>query len=374
MAIQDNSSLAVGTQVAPAQTKILLIAPSDDDDVSIDVDSNSSIDVGPEAETVVGDQGKGKLNVRGFSRLNADGTPLTVGKAGMGMVMIGDSSEATAGVVDIGQESGSVGMVSVMSDQGTSSIAADQINVAVEGQGTLEVMDGGQADVSGEINVSAPSASAAPGGASAFSAALQSTDYGPGTLRVEGTGRVAADTINIGENGQLIGTGTVETTTGLDFSGQIKPGASPGILNIIGPLHQMNGGVVEIEITGRVAGSEYDVLNIVGDATFDGLIALIFDGYAPRQGDVFDFLMVDGQTDLTNVGYEVRNLLPGFEFDVVPTVGGIRMLALNNGTFVPEPAGAALLILAIPFISMVRVGRRVRVRDHCCLPTPQCLF
>jgi T5SS/PEP-CTERM-associated repeat protein len=371
VALTGNSKLAVGTRVAPSQVGMIM---SPDGGVTIlEVKDHSSIEIGPLAETIVGDQGKGTLTLRGFAQFNADGTPMVVAKAGMGMVMLSDNSEATVGMIDVGREPGSMGMVSVMSDQGTAMLAADQINVAVEGQGTLEVMDGGVANVTGEINVSDPgSGDVMPlfgagtnhgilAGGGDTGAASGAFSYGPGTLRVEGTGIVTADVINIGDNGQLTGTGTVQTTNGLNISNLLKPGASPGVLNIIGPVHLASSGVVEIEIAGTTPGIEHDVLNIVGDSDFDGLFTFIFDGYSPQQGDTFEFLMADGQTDLTNVNYEVRNLLPGFEFEVSLTDDGFQMLALNNGTFVPEPG---TLVLASLCLFAVLASPRTKPMRH----------
>ncbi len=125
------------------------------------------------------------------------------------------------------------------------------------------------------------------------------------------------------------------------FGGQVFPGTSPGTLTIDGDYEQ-TGGLLGIEIGGTAAG-EFDVLAVTGDATIGGELLLEFiDGFAPRQGDMFKFLDVDGALGGAFDEIEVRNLMSGFQFDLRSDGDGLTMVALNDGVFIPEPATLAI--------------------------------
>ena len=89
---------------------------------------------------------------------------------------------------------------------------------------------------------------------------------------------------------------------------------------------------------------------------------------AARQGDEFKFLDVGGALSGAFANFEVRNLMSSFQFDLCPDAGGVTMVALNDGVFVPEPATWTILfagMLATPFptrrcwtCSETRLGRR----------------
>jgi hypothetical protein len=70
------------------------------------------------------------------------------------------------------------------------------------------------------------------------------------------------------------------------------------------------------------------------------------DGFAPQQGQQFEFLAVGGIADLSGATFEVQNLMPGFQFDITPSAGGVLMTALTDGRFVPEPPSVLLLLIA----------------------------
>jgi hypothetical protein len=51
---------------------------------------------------------------------------------------------------------------------------------------------------------------------------------------------------------------------------------------------------------------------------------------------------------------QLRGLRPGFKFDLRPDAGGLKMVALNDGVFVPEPATLAMLFAGV----LATLGRR----------------
>lgn len=134
------------------------------------------------------------------------------------------------------------------------------------------------------------------------------------------------------EHGRIAGTGTVNAR--VVGPGSISPGLSPGTLTINGDLELEAGGALEIEFAGLTPDTEHDVLVVTGDMTIEGQVVLKFiDGFAPSQGEAFEFLVTTGNADLTAAQFDVRNLLPGFEFDIAPSATGIMMTALSDGVF-----------------------------------------
>jgi hypothetical protein len=161
--------------------------------------------------------------------------------------------------------------------------------------------------------------------------------------------------LTVGPGGTLQGNGLIfATVPGAGTTGgviqfddsRIFPGFSPGTLTIDGNYDQ-RGGLLGIEIAGTAPG-QFDVLAVTGNATLAGALLLEFvDGFAPRQGDEFKFLDVGGALSGAFANIEVRNLLPGFQFDLRNDGGGLTMVALNDGVSVPDPATLAILFAGI---------------------------
>jgi hypothetical protein len=94
---------------------------------------------------------------------------------------------------------------------------------------------------------------------------------------------------------------------------------------------------MEIEIGGTADG-QFDVLKITGNATLGGDVFLKFtNGFSPQQGQQFKFLDVTGALSGSFGNVQLRNLAPGFQFDLSSGGGGMTMVALNDGAFMlPE--------------------------------------
>jgi hypothetical protein len=130
------------------------------------------------------------------------------------------------------------------------------------------------------------------------------------------------------------------------FGGTIFPGTSPGTLTIDGNYEQ-TGGLLGIEVAGTAPG-QFDVLAVTGNAMLGGDLLLEFiDGFAPRQGDEFKFLDVGGGLNGTFASVGIRNLAPGFQFNLRSDASGLTMVALNDGVFVPEPATLEMLFAVV---------------------------
>ena len=109
-----------------------------------------------------------------------------------------------------------------------------------------------------------------------------------GRLNVEsGSTFVSPQTVT--NTGLLEGNGTVSTSESVTSSGEVAPGASPGVLTIDGDYVQMADGRLRIEIAGESPGAEYDRLAILGDAGIDGTLTIeTASGFTPPLGAGFD--------------------------------------------------------------------------------------
>ena len=168
-----------------------------------------------------------------------------------------------------------------------------------------------------------------------------------GSIQFNGGRMIVGGLLHVGAGGSIEGNGTlIAPNRQVDIGGNIDPGLSPGLLTFDADVALTATGRMRIEMAGTAPGL-FDVLEITGDATLDGTLLLEFiDGFAPRQGDTFEFLDVGGVLSGSFANVEVRNLAPGFQFDLRPDAGGLTMVALNDGVFVPEPATFVLLMFA----------------------------
>jgi hypothetical protein len=137
--------------------------------------------------------------------------------------------------------------------------------------------------------------------------------------------------------------------------GTVSPGNSPGRLTIAGNYRQTPDALLQLELAGNEAGTEYDVLQ--GDAAMldGGLEVSLLNAFRPRAGDVFhvlDFRRLHGrfqQLDLPN--------LPGLSWDTSELyIAGTLMV-------VPEPKETLYLVFAAIALSMQHSLRRKRPRQ-----------
>jgi uncharacterized protein with beta-barrel porin domain len=139
---------------------------------------------------------------------------------------------------------------------------------------------------------------------------------------------VAGVTVEAG--GTLGGTGTVVGT--LSNSGTVKPGNSPGTLNIVGSYTQSAGATLNIEIASPTDYGKLSVTGAPGTANLNGTLnPVLLGGYRPKAFMVFP--------------------------DIITTTGGL------SGTFstVTQPAGPTLLWQ--PYYTASSFGLTV-IRDY----------
>ena len=107
------------------------------------------------------------------------------------------------------------------------------------------------------------------------------------TLTISGGG-----TFDNAVGGTLQGTGTFNVSaTTFSNAGDVNPGTSPGILSITGNFPQISTGVLNMEIGGLIAGTDFDQLDINGAATLDGTLNVsLISGFSPSLGDSFQIV------------------------------------------------------------------------------------
>jgi len=156
-------------------------------------------------------------------------------------------------------------------------------------------------------------------------------------------------------SGEVYGDGTFDTDVG--NIGLLSPGGSPGQISVLGSYDQGPAGVLDLEIGGPVPVDEHDRVWISGNAAFDGTLNLIFvDLFAPKAGQTFELIRVDGLVSGDFAAIHIVGLAPGFEYTAKFERGVLVLRAVNDGRIIPEPASAVLL--GIGALSLLRRRRR----------------
>ena len=116
------------------------------------------------------------------------------------------------------------------------------------------------------------------------------TTVSGGTLLVNGSSANSA--VAIGSGGTLGGSGTVGKVT-VNSGGTLAPGNSPGLLTVNGDLILNAGSTTRMEINGTARGTDYDAIDVAGNAALDGTLDLAF-GYVPTNGTSFKLIDATG--------------------------------------------------------------------------------
>lgn len=108
-----------------------------------------------------------------------------------------------------------------------------------------------------------------------------------GKTVVDGTLQAITLFIN---GGALAGSGSIQAFNIVN-SGAFGPGSSPGALTVAGDFTQTSSGILEMELAGTLAGSQYDHFSVQGAFHADGtLLVKLIDGFDPLGGESFDLL------------------------------------------------------------------------------------
>jgi hypothetical protein len=152
------------------------------------------------------------------------------------------------------------------------------------------------------------------GGSNTFNIDFQND----GILAVHVGRMIFNKTLNNNTAGIIQGTDTLGVSSAtFSNNGNVKPGASPGVLTIMGDYPQAATAVLQIELGGHNVGSEYDRLNVQGTAQLAGTLEIqLLNSFQPAIGDTFKIMSYDsriGQFTTLNM----------------PTVGGQPIFGLD---------------------------------------------
>ena len=192
-----------------------------------------------------------------------------------------------------------------------------------------------------------------------------------GSLILNFDSLLSAQYIEVRSGAEILGFGTLgvgptgpgfvdRTTVNILDGGSISGGNSPGTLTIFGDLEL--DGTLLTEVDGILPG-QFDQLDVLGDVSLgdSAVFDIAFgDGFAPQEGDIFEFLLADtvqGNLDLLTIN--ILGLQPGFEYDLGLGANGLMLTALNDGVSqVPVPP--ALLLFVSGLLGIAGVAHRRR--------------
>jgi hypothetical protein len=146
---------------------------------------------------------------------------------------------------------------------------------------------------SGTINSNAPT------GNTSISCQINNS----GTINVLQNGINFSGVLHNQTSGIIKGIGNVFLPTNSNNftnDGAFAPGASPGTLNIIGDYHSNASSAFDIELDGLIQGTEYDLLAIQGNASFDGNVQVTL-GFDADVNDEFIISTVSGTINTCNL-------------------------------------------------------------------------
>lgn len=145
-------------------------------------------------------------------------------------------------------------------------------------------------------------------------------DLGGGTLD-------PGETLNLESGDSLIGSGTLAAN--LVNAGRVSPGDSPGNITIQGDYTQQSAGVLEIQLGGTTAGTEYDQLTVTGTATMAGTLNVsLIDGFIPQVGDSFTILPYGTRSG----GFSTLNVPEGYRWGFQYAYSGVILTVLEGGS------------------------------------------
>jgi T5SS/PEP-CTERM-associated repeat protein len=246
----------------------------------------------------------GEATVTGAGSILTVNGPVDVGLEGEGSLHIDDGGAVISdGYVSIGtlppfpgEEGGGTGELTV-TGPASMLISYDNVYAGFQSAGTLNVLDGAaviceNGFVSTDSIQDPVGQALIQGSGSIWS--MADMLYVRGSLNVSDGGVASAGSIQIEEEGQAEGDGTLFGP--VVSAGSIRPGISVGTLTINGALTLEETSELLIELAGAEAGS-YDSLAVTDAAGISGgLTATLTGGFAPQIGDRFAVLTADDLT------------------------------------------------------------------------------
>lgn len=187
--------------------------------------------------------------------------------------------------------------------------------------------------VVGELSSNAASLRLSDSGSLSASAAEVGYNGAPATLSLPGPASdlILALYMSVLQNGTVAGNGSI---TGEIFNyGSISPGEdTTGQLQIVGDYHQLGTGALDIEVSGTAPGSQYDVLDVNGEADLGGgLFVQLADGFEPQAGQTFDIL-------------NASSIIGSFDVAFMPGLTTEDFMRVDYGFPSPGSASATIIV------------------------------
>ena len=115
--------------------------------------------------------------------------------------------------------------------------------------------------------------------------------------------------------GIVKGTATLDLPLPANFTnnGTFAPGASPGILTIIGDFKSTATSVLDIELNGVTQGTQFDLLAIQGNAIFNGTVNVTL-GFVPTLNSSFIVATTTGTITQCNLPTTISTVYNGFNY------------------------------------------------------------
>jgi hypothetical protein len=140
------------------------------------------------------------------------------------------------------------------------------------------------------------------------------------------------------------GTDSIDVPDSFINNGITEPGNGIGKLSYIGNYVSSTTSVLDIELGGLTAGTEYDQLNVTGNATLNGLLKVrVANGFTPNDGDSFVILNTSGTI---SSDFSALDIQDGLYLTVVvnsnnvtlfvDSVGVLDVEELNDGEVVSD--------------------------------------
>lgn len=158
--------------------------------------------------------------------------------------------------------------------------------------------------------------------------------------------------------GAVSGAGAYTGTGSKFFEGTFDPGNSPDLVVMEGDVGFGSDSTLVIELGGRLAGSEYDRIEVGGELNLGGHLRFeLLDAFVPAAGDIFTFLVAGG------------GLFGEFSSISVPTLKGLAFGILRDADSVslvvraaPVPVPAGIWLLGSALVAFLPAGRRQAAR------------
>ena len=272
-----------------------------------------------------GSASNGTAVVDGKQSMLTCSSVINVGDRGQGTLLISDGGSVSCNAsLGVGILDDAIGYVTVTGKSSTADCGAYvHVGTAETGEGTLEVLDGGVLScLAGRIGwydlplshgvvrvigvgsawtissdlwvghffVSKPSGTGelTVGPNALVDVGTSVNVYSGSSVTLDG-GTIHAGSLSL-YDGALLGTGTIDAPW-VANAGQVSPGATTGILDILGDYLQYWNGSLTIQLGGFIAGDEYDVLSVSGYPTLGGdLLVSLINSFDPPVGSTFDIV------------------------------------------------------------------------------------